>query len=253
MTDRDMTEHLKQLLASGREGVRSLLPQRLRWRRRDRAGRAPFRRDRLFDAAQAWPDAGQHRAPAGAGLHHAQGQGGGAADQLARRLAGAVAPDLSPHPRSRHREQVEGDRLRRGCRRLRRLHDRLRGRRNHLRPVVDRRLDRRGGRLVRFRRPVGEARHRAPALHLGREQGDARPVPAREARGRRKAQDGPAQDSRGLHRPGASRAAAAGSRDRTTSCSRANTGPERRPSIWDWRTGSATFAARCGRASATRS
>jgi serine protease SohB len=30
MTDRDMTEHLKQLLASGREGVRSLLPQRLR-------------------------------------------------------------------------------------------------------------------------------------------------------------------------------------------------------------------------------
>jgi signal peptide peptidase SppA len=30
MTDRDMSEHLKQLLASGREGVRSLLPQRLR-------------------------------------------------------------------------------------------------------------------------------------------------------------------------------------------------------------------------------
>jgi signal peptide peptidase SppA len=30
MTDRDMSEHLKQLLASGREGVRALLPQRLR-------------------------------------------------------------------------------------------------------------------------------------------------------------------------------------------------------------------------------
>ena len=30
MTDRDMSEHLKQLLASGRDGVRALLPQRLR-------------------------------------------------------------------------------------------------------------------------------------------------------------------------------------------------------------------------------
>ncbi len=74
MTDRDMSEHLKQLLASGREGVRTLLPQRLRGDAVDRAGGAPFRRDRLFDAAQARPDAGQHRPPAGAGLHHAQGQ-----------------------------------------------------------------------------------------------------------------------------------------------------------------------------------
>ena len=55
---------------------------------------------------------------------------------------------------ARRGEENSGPRLRRGCRGLRRLHDRLRRRRDHLRSVVDRRLDRRGRRLVRLRRAI---------------------------------------------------------------------------------------------------
>ena len=45
-------------------------------------------------------------------------------------------------------------------------------------PSSDRRLDRRGRRLVRFRQADRQDRRRAPALYLGRAQGDARSVPA---------------------------------------------------------------------------
>ena len=64
---------------------------------------------------------------------HARRPRGRARDQFARRLAGAVASDLPPHPRACCGEETAGDRLRRGCRGVRRLHDRLRGRRDHLR------------------------------------------------------------------------------------------------------------------------
>ena len=62
-------------------------------------------------------------------------------------------------------KENSGARLRRGCRRLRRLHAGLRRRRDHLRSIFDRRLDRRGRRLVRLSQADGKARHRAPALH----------------------------------------------------------------------------------------
>jgi len=41
--------------------------------------------------------------------------------------------------------------------------------------LFDRRLDRRGRRLVRFSQADGKARRRAQALYVGRQQGDARP------------------------------------------------------------------------------
>ena len=62
----------------------------------------------------------------------AQRARGGAGHQFARRLAGAVASDLPPHPRTGRGEEAAGHRLRRGRRRLRRLHARLRRRRDHL-------------------------------------------------------------------------------------------------------------------------
>ena len=59
------------------------------------------------------------------------------------------------------------------------------------RSVLDRRLDRRGRRLVRLRQADRQARHRAAALHLRRAQGDARSVPAGEAGGREAPQGDP--------------------------------------------------------------
>ena len=148
------------------------------------------------------PDARQCGALAGARLFDAQHPRGGAFDQLAGRSGGAVAPDPPAHPRACRREEGAGDRLRRGCRGVRRLHDRLRRRRDRCRRVLDRRLDRRGRRLVRLRQADREDRRRAAALHLGREQGDARSVPAGEAGGRRTPQGDPARNSRKLHRAG---------------------------------------------------
>ena len=87
-----------------------------------------------------------------------------------------------PHPRPVGGEENSGHRLRRGRRRLRRLHAGLRRRRDHLRSILHRRLDRRGRRLVRLCQADGQARRRAAALHLRRAQGDARSVPAGECR-----------------------------------------------------------------------
>ena len=78
--------------------------------------------------------------------------GGRDLDQFAGRLAGAVAADLQAHPRPRGGEEQDGAGLRRGCRGLRRLHDRGRRRRDHRRPLLHRRLDRRGFRLLRLHR-----------------------------------------------------------------------------------------------------
>ena len=89
-------------------------------------------------------------------------------DQFAGRLGRAVAPHLHAHPCARRGEEGEGHRLRRGCRGLRRLHDRLRGRRDHRGPEFDRRLDRRRRRLVRrlqacWRRSASSAASTPPA------------------------------------------------------------------------------------------
>ena len=51
---------------------------------------------------------------------------GRACHQFAGRFAGAIAPDLPPHPRTGGRAQAPRHRFRRRCRRLGRLHDRLR-------------------------------------------------------------------------------------------------------------------------------
>ena len=95
-----------------------------------------------------------------------QRQGGGAGDQFAGRLAGAVAPDLSADPAARGGKETAGAGVRRGCRGVRRLHDRLRGRRDFLRSVVDPRIDRRGRRQLRLSGTDQEDRRRAQALYV---------------------------------------------------------------------------------------
>ncbi len=72
-----------------------LLPARLRGGDSGGAGGAAVRRDRRVDAAAARPDARpRSRKPLDRAFAVRQGAGGGAADQFARRLAGAVASDL---------------------------------------------------------------------------------------------------------------------------------------------------------------
>ncbi len=91
-------------------------------------------------------------------------------------------------------------RLHRRRRRVRRLHDRLRRRRDHRRSAFDRRLDRRRRRFVRLRQADRENRRRAPALYVGRAQGDARSVPAGKSRRRRTPEEIAARHPRRLHR-----------------------------------------------------
>ena len=119
----------------------------------------------------------------------AQRRRGRARHQFAGRFAGAIASDLPPHPRSGEGKKPPRDRVCRGRRRLGRLHDRLRRRRDHRRSEFHRRLDRRGRRLVRFRQADRQDRHRAPALYVGRTQSDARSVPAGGSERRRTAED----------------------------------------------------------------
>ncbi len=153
---------------------------------------------------------GECRENARKGVRDQERAGGRAGHQFARRLAGAVAPDLFAHPPARPREEPAGDGVRRGRRGVRRLHDRLRRRRDLLRPVVDPRIDRRGRRLLRHDRADQEDRRRAPALHRGRAQGDARSVPARGSRRRRAAEIDPARDPRASSSTSSRRAAARG-------------------------------------------
>ena len=121
-------------------------------------------------------------------------------------------------------------------------------------PIFHRRLDRRGRRLVRLRQADRQARRRAPALYVGRPQGDARSVPAGRSRGRRAAQGDLQQEihddfialvksRRGAKLNGAE----------DDCCSPANTGPAGARSDSAWSTPSATCARRCAHASATRS
>ena len=176
---------------------------------------------------------------------------GGAVDQLARRLGRAVAPDLPAHPRAGRREEASCHRLRRGRRGLGRLYDRLRRRRDRLRPVLDRRLDRRGRRLVRLRQADPEDRRRAAAVYLGRTQGDARPVPAGEARRRRAAQGDPERDPRNVSSRWSRRAAATSSTAAKPPCSPENIGPVSAASSLASSTRLEICGASCANASAT--
>ncbi len=153
-------------------------------RRAGRAGGAAVGRDRRGDAAAPGHDACGRRAHSGTRICRARRQGGGDRRQFAGRLAGAVAPDPQSHPSACDREEAAGADVRRGCGGKRRLHDRLRRRRDFLRSVVDRRLHRRGRRFVRLPGVDRKDRHRAAPVHLGQEQGDARSVSARESRRR---------------------------------------------------------------------
>src|ERR1700682_1277672 len=105
---------------------------------------------------------------------------GGAGEHFARRLSGAVAPDLLADQAARGGKETAGAGVRRGCRGLRRLHARLRRRRDLLRSVVDPGLDRRGRRLLRILGGDQEGRRRAAALYGGGGQEGARSVPAGE-------------------------------------------------------------------------
>ena len=113
-----------------------------------------------------------------------QCRSGRACHQFAGRLAGAIASDLPPYPRPCGRAQASRHRLRRRRRRLGRLHDRLRRRRDRRRSALGGRLDRCRRRLVRLRQADRESRHRAAALYVRRSQGHARSVPAGRSRRR---------------------------------------------------------------------
>ncbi len=83
------------------------------------------------------------------------------------------------------REEAPRDRLRRGCRRLGRLLAGAGRRRDLCRPELDRGQHRGDQRGLRLRRGAGPARHRAPGLYRGCQEGAARPVPAGRSRRRR--------------------------------------------------------------------
>src|ERR1700722_18175059 len=154
------------------------------------------RPDRFGDAAAAGHVACRRRPHARARIRDQECKGGGAGDQFARRLAGAAAPDLPSHPATRGGKETAGAGVRRGRRGIRRLHARLRGRRDLLRSQFDPGFDRRGRRLLRISGVDQEGRHRAQALYRGRAQGDARSVPAGKPRRRRARQGASARDPR---------------------------------------------------------
>ena len=133
--------------------------------------------------------------------------------------------------------------LRRGRRGLRRLHDRGGRRRDHRRPLLDRRLDRRRLGLLRLPRTDEEDRRRAARPYGRPEQGGARPVPAGEEGGCRAAEGAAARGPRDLHRPGQGTARRQARRTIRTS-SPACSGPARRAWSSAWSMRSATCA-RC--------
>ena len=149
-------------------------------------------------------------------------------------------------------KKIPVHRLHRGPRRFRRLHAGLRRRRDRVRRLRAGRLDRRGRRLLRLSQADGPARHRAAHLHLGRAQGDARPVPAREAGGRQTPQGHPEGHPRSASSRWSRSGAARASRAPTRRCSPASSGPRRTRSSLALPTGSATCARLCASASATR-
>ncbi len=111
--------------------------------------------------------------------------GRGAAHQLARRQPGAERHRQRRDPAPEGPAQQEGLRRGRGGLRLRGLLHR-RGRRRDLRRQGQHRgQHRRADGRLRLHRVDGQARHRTPAAHRGREQGHARPLQPRRARSRR--------------------------------------------------------------------
>ena len=100
MADQDIFEHLKQLFASVRAALRPILPKRLR-------GDTPVvpvvRLSGVIGIStplQPGLTLANVARPLERAFAHAQGAGGRAGDQFARRLAGAIASDLPPHPRN---------------------------------------------------------------------------------------------------------------------------------------------------------
>ena len=150
------------------------------------AGCHHVRRNRAAAGAQPADDSGPDRE--GVCVRCTGGRGG---DQFSRWLPGAGAADLQAHPRPGGREKEICPRVRRRCRRVRRLYDCAGRRRDRRRPFLHRRLHRRCVVLLRLRRPVEEDRRRAPRSHRRQEQGRARPFPAR-AQGRHRAAEGAA-------------------------------------------------------------
>ena len=138
--------------------------------------------DRRSDAAAAGHVAGRRRQNARACLR----------DEKCRAVALVInSPGGSPvqsrqiylaDSATRRGKETTGVGVRRGCRGIRRLHDRLRGRRNLLRSIVDPGLDRRRRRLLRISGSDKKDRRRAAAVYGGRAQGDARSVPAGKPR-----------------------------------------------------------------------
>src|SRR5262244_433402 len=108
MADQNMSEHLQQLYASARAALQPILPKRLRG-----APIVPVVRLAGVIGFSTPLKPGLTLATV-ARLQDAPGAGGRAGDQFARRLGGAVAPDLSAHPPARGRERTSGDRLCRG-------------------------------------------------------------------------------------------------------------------------------------------
>ena len=218
-----------------------------------RLGGAPERCDRRRDAVARGAVDCRRRADARAGLLDPRREGRRARGELARRIGRAIAPDLSAHPRARRGEEAAGPRLRRGRGGVGRLHDRLRGRRDLRRPVLDRRFDRRRLREFRLRPPDRAVRHRAARPHRRRQQGDARPVPAGKSEGRRAPEAASGPHPRGLRRPRPRSAAGRDSRPRMASFSRARSGSAQKPSNSASSTASAISERCCASASATRS
>ena len=96
------------------------------------------------------PDAGGHRQDAGTRVRHQTRQGGGAGDQFARRLAGAIAPDLFADQAACRGKETAGAGVRRGRAASGGYMIACAGDEIFLRSVLDPRLDRRGRRQFRF-------------------------------------------------------------------------------------------------------
>src|SRR3979411_1632998 len=143
------------------------------WSRRGACG-PTVRPDRCGDAAAAGHVARRRRQNARARLRDEECQSRGAGDQFARRFAGAVAPDLLTDSATRRGKETAGAGVRGGCRGIRRLHGRLRGRRDFLRSILDHGLDRRGRRLLWISGVDQKGRCRTAAVYGGGARREAR-------------------------------------------------------------------------------
>ena len=216
------------------------------------AGGAAVGRDRRGDAVAAGDVALRCRQDAGARVRHQERQGGGAGDQFARRIAGAVAPDLFADPAAGGGKETAGAGVRRGCRGIRRLHDRLRRRRDLLRSVLDPGLDRRGRRLLWIsgadqERSASSGGFIPPARTRRCSIRSCRKTPTMSRASRRFSARSTPSSSRS-----SKKAAARASRAPTMCCSPANIGPAIPRSRSDLPMRSAICARPCAPVTATR-